>query len=193
MTGGRWRRRLLSPPTATRTSPKTNLPIKALWWCLVWCGREEVSTALSQLVPTIFSMSMKVEKRSSSESMSSKPSPSALPTRPKLSGKRKAASDLAWRRGRRQPRPAAWARHAATTARDGFVAHVRHHRLLGELIIGSPVHDVEQSRRLQWRLRHSRCASYSSPDQRSCPRDIAVHKTSTIVAVAPAPDDGGGE
>ncbi|EEC70738.1 hypothetical protein OsI_02143 [Oryza sativa Indica Group] len=44
-----------------------------------------------------------------------------------------------------------------------------------------------------WRLRHSRCASFSSPDQRSCPCDIAVHKTSTIVAMAPAPDDGGGE
>uniref|UniRef100_A0A0E0C2R7 Uncharacterized protein n=1 Tax=Oryza meridionalis TaxID=40149 RepID=A0A0E0C2R7_9ORYZ len=134
-----------------------------------------------------------VEKRSSSESMSLKPSPSALPTRPKLSGKRKAASDLVWRCRRRQPRPAAWARHAATTTRDGFVAHVRHHRLLGELIVGAPVHDVEQSRRLQWRLRHSRHASFSSPDQRSCPRDVAVHKTSTIVAAAPAPDDGGGE
>jgi len=70
-------------------------------------GGDEVSAARSQSrlegpEDEIFSMSMKVEKRSSSEPISSKASPSGPPPpppRPRPSGRRKATSDLArrWR------------------------------------------------------------------------------------------------
>ena len=67
-------------------------------------GGDEVSAARSQSrlegpEDEIFLMSMKVEKRSSSEPISSKASPSGPPPppRPKSSGRRKATSDLARR------------------------------------------------------------------------------------------------
>nr|ACN34873.1 unknown [Zea mays] len=85
------------PGEKKRPEPSTEL----LWRCL-GRGGDDVSAARSRSEgpeDEIFTMSMKVEKRSSSEPISSKVSPSGPPPppRPRSSGRRKATSDLARR------------------------------------------------------------------------------------------------
>jgi hypothetical protein len=92
-----------APLPGEKKSPEPSTEL--LWRCL-GRGGDELSAGRSRSAPApgpaeeIFSMSMKVEKRSSSEPISSRPSPPGPPPPPprsRSSGRRKATSDLARR------------------------------------------------------------------------------------------------